>query len=92
MPLRSCFALRCSHQILDSGDNLSEKGIKPLMLMSESQFLEFQRDAASVLYSLSINSDNKLKVSIHPAAQRSLAVRTLIYLYFDTRAVAWITL
>ena len=34
------------------------------MLMSESQFLEFQRDAASVLYSLSINSDNKLKV--HP--------------------------
>ena len=35
------------------------------MLMSESQFLEFQRDAASVLYSLSINSDNKLKVCIY---------------------------
>ena len=54
------------------------------MLMSESQFLEFQRDAASVLYSLSINSDNKLKVYIHPAAQRSPAVRTCILLRAGT--------
>ena len=42
-------------------DSLAEKGIKPLVLMSESRYTVIQRDAAVALYSLSINEDNKPK-------------------------------
>lgn len=42
-------------------DDLTEKGIKPLVLMSESRYAVIQRDAAVALYSLSINENNKPK-------------------------------
>lgn len=45
----------------DGVDSLVENGIKPLLAMAESQYVEIQRDAAAALYSLSINDDNKIK-------------------------------
>ena len=55
-------------------DNLTEKGIKPLVLMSESRYLVIQRDAAVALYSLSINDDNK------PKFLKSKALKALVRL------------
>jgi hypothetical protein len=53
----------CNELLAEKGgqDELLERGIKPLMNMSESRYTEIQRDAASALYSLSINADNKPK-------------------------------
>jgi hypothetical protein len=55
-------------------DNLAEKGIKPLVLMSESRYTVIQRDAAVALYSLSINEDNK------PKFLKSKALKSLVRL------------
>ena len=55
-------------------DDLAEKGIKPLLLMSESRYTVIQRDAAVALYSLSINEDNK------PKFLKSKALKALVRL------------
>lgn len=55
-------------------DYLAEKGIKPLVLMSESRLTVIQRDAAVALYSLSINEDNK------PKFLKSKALKALVRL------------
>ena len=55
-------------------DSLAEKGIKPLILMSESRYIEIQRDAAVAMFSLSINDDNK------PKFLKSKALKALVRL------------
>ena len=58
----------------DGQDSLAEKGIKPLILMSESRYIEIQRDAAVAMFSLSINDDNK------PKFLKSKALKALVRL------------
>jgi hypothetical protein len=58
-------ALNQSQGILlgKASDALIQKGIKPLMVMSESRYTEIQRDSASALHSLAINKENKVGIA-----------------------------